>query len=163
MLAVAAQNNNTIVIVHSVGPLAMEPWIDHPNVTAVGCCPCQFFFHTPNNTLKVVWAGIPGQESGNSLVDVMYGDWNPSGRLPYTIAKNINDYPSQRTLGGGPDDIISIPYTEGLFTDYRHFDAVSLLFFMSWGRSRSDHYRKTLHLVSNSDLVFLILTLNTVN
>lgn len=35
VLAVAAQNNNTIVVVHSVGPLILEPWIDHPNVTAV--------------------------------------------------------------------------------------------------------------------------------
>ena len=33
--AVASQNNNTIVIVNSVGPLIIEPWIDHPNVTAV--------------------------------------------------------------------------------------------------------------------------------
>ena len=35
VLAVAAQNNNTIVIVNSVGPLILEPWIDHPNVSAV--------------------------------------------------------------------------------------------------------------------------------
>jgi beta-glucosidase len=35
ILAVAAQNNNTIVVVHSVGPLILEPWIEHPNVTAV--------------------------------------------------------------------------------------------------------------------------------
>ena len=35
MLAVAAQNKNTVVVVHSVGPLILEPWIDHPNVTAV--------------------------------------------------------------------------------------------------------------------------------
>ena len=35
VLAVAAQNNNTIVIVNSVGPVIIEPWIDHPNVTAV--------------------------------------------------------------------------------------------------------------------------------
>jgi predicted alpha/beta hydrolase family esterase len=33
--AVASQNSNTIVVVHSVGPLIVEPWIDHPNVTAV--------------------------------------------------------------------------------------------------------------------------------
>jgi hypothetical protein len=33
--AVAAHNNNTIVVVHSVGPLILEPWIEHPNVTAV--------------------------------------------------------------------------------------------------------------------------------
>ena len=35
VLAVAAQNNNTIVIVNSVGPLILEPWIEHPNVSAV--------------------------------------------------------------------------------------------------------------------------------
>jgi hypothetical protein len=132
VLAVAAQNNNTIVIVHSVGPLILEPWIDHPNITAVRFLP---FFSMYSSTIQlfiiqVVWAGLPGQESGNSLVDVLYGDWNPSGRLPYTIAKDINDYPAQRTLGGGPDDIISIPYTEGLFIDYRYFDAVSSLFFL---------------------------------
>ena len=35
MLGVAAKNPNTIVVVHSVGPLIVEPWIEHPNVTAV--------------------------------------------------------------------------------------------------------------------------------
>lgn len=40
VLAVAAQNNNTIVVVHSVGPLILEPWIEHPNVTAVSVDPC---------------------------------------------------------------------------------------------------------------------------
>lgn len=103
--AVAAQNNNTIVVVHSVGPLILEPWIQHPNVTAV------------------LWAGAPGQEAGNSLVDVLYGDWNPSGRLPYTIAKRPEDYPAQVIPGTGIAGIISIPYTEGLEIDYRHFDA----------------------------------------
>jgi hypothetical protein len=38
VLAVAEQNNNTIVVINSVGPLILEPWIDHPNVTAV-CIP----------------------------------------------------------------------------------------------------------------------------
>ncbi|CAA7264066.1 unnamed protein product [Cyclocybe aegerita] len=103
--AVAAQNNNTIVIVNSVGPIIMESWIDHPNVTAV------------------LWAGVPGQEIGNSIADVLYGAWNPSGRLPYTIAKRAEDYGAQIVTGGGPQDIISIPYTEGLEIDYRHFDA----------------------------------------
>jgi len=42
VLAVAAQNPNTIVVVHSVGPMILEPWIDHPNVTAV-CTHCMTF------------------------------------------------------------------------------------------------------------------------
>ncbi|KAG6828184.1 hypothetical protein H0H92_008843 [Tricholoma furcatifolium] len=105
ILAVAAQNNNTIVVVNSVGPLIVEPWIDHPNVTAL------------------LWAGAQGQEAGNSITDVLYGAWNPTGRLPYTIAKNISDYSAQVTTGGTPGTILQIPYTEGLLIGYRGFDA----------------------------------------
>lgn len=58
---------------------------------------------------------VPGQESGNGLVDVLYGSTSPSGKLPYTIAKQTSDY---GTAPSNNDD----PYTEGLFIDYRHFD-----------------------------------------
>ncbi|KZT24974.1 glycoside hydrolase family 3 protein [Neolentinus lepideus HHB14362 ss-1] len=108
ILTVAANNNNTVVVVHSVGPLIIEPWVDHPNITAI------------------LWAGVPGQEVGNSLVSILYGVWNPTGRLPYTIAKNASDYPSQLILGGTPQDILSINYTQGLFIDYRWFDAQNI-------------------------------------
>lgn len=89
-------NNNTIVVIHAGGPLILEPWVDHPNVTAV------------------LWAGFPGQESGNSLVDVLYGDVNPSARLPYTIAKDRADYAATvvYTGGSGPNDV-QLDYTEG--------------------------------------------------
>ena len=112
--AVAAVNPNTIVVVHSVGPVIVEPWIENPNVTAV------------------LWAGLPGQETGNSLVDVLYGDVSPSGRLPYTIAKDPADYPAQLVTadpnttgqtGWLPIPVFIIEYTEGLNIDYRHFDA----------------------------------------
>lgn len=103
--AVAANNKNTVVVTHSVGPNIVEPWIGHPNITAL------------------IWAGVSGQEAGNSIVDVLYGDYNPSGRLPYTIAKSPEDYSAQLVSGGGDNDILSITYTEGLMIDYRHFDA----------------------------------------
>ncbi|WVO12926.1 hypothetical protein L204_100534 [Cryptococcus depauperatus] len=107
--AVAAVNNNTIVVVHSVGPMLMEEWIDHPNVTAV------------------LWAGLPGQESGNSLVDVLYGAYNPSGRLPYTIAKKRSDYPADIVYTDTNEPkITQVDYTEGLFIDYRHFLAKNI-------------------------------------
>jgi beta-glucosidase len=67
------------------------------------------------NVVAVVWAGIPGQESGNGLVDVLYGSTSPSGKLPYTIAKAAGDYGT--TLKSGTDT-----FSEGLFIDYRHFD-----------------------------------------
>lgn len=74
----------------------------------------------------MLFAGLPGQESGNSLVDVLYGDVSPSGRLPYTVAKNESDYGNllNTTLGSGayPQD----NFTEGLYIDYRHFDQYNI-------------------------------------
>ena len=116
ILAVAAANNNTIVVTHSVGPAILEPWVEHPNVSAI------------------VWAGVAGQEAGNSIADVLYGAYNPSGRLPYTIAKAPGDYGAQLITGGGANTILSIPYSEGLEIDYRHFDAVSVMIGFVGGR-----------------------------
>ncbi|KAF8203069.1 beta-glucosidase [Pholiota molesta] len=99
---VASVNPNTIVVVNSVGPIIMEPWINNVNVTAV------------------IWSGLPGQEAGNGLVDVLYGAYNPSGRLPYTIGKAATDYAAQVITSGS--GTVQIPYNEGLFIDYRYFD-----------------------------------------
>lgn len=67
-----------------------------------------------------VWAGIQGQEAGNSLVDILWGAVNPSGRLPFTIAKQASDYGAD--IGTGS----TVTYTEGLFIDYRWFDKASI-------------------------------------
>ncbi|KAJ6584239.1 glycosyl hydrolase family 3 C-terminal domain-containing protein [Mycena sp. CBHHK59/15] len=105
--AVASVNKNTVVVVNAVGPINMEAWITNPNITAV------------------VWSGIPGQEAGNGLVDVLYGAYNPSGRLPYTIGKSITDYSAQVTMTQ-TGTITPITYSEGLFIDYRHFDQAGI-------------------------------------
>ncbi|KAK3401792.1 glycoside hydrolase superfamily [Sordaria brevicollis] len=109
---IASWCSRTIVVIHSAGIRLVDAWIDHPNVTAV------------------LMAGLPGQESGNSLVDILYGDVNPSGRLPYTIAKQESDYghllnPSTGQPNGDPffpED----NFTEGLHIDYRYFDKNSI-------------------------------------
>ncbi|KDQ19728.1 glycoside hydrolase family 3 protein [Botryobasidium botryosum FD-172 SS1] len=111
VLAVAAKNKNTIVVVHTVGQIIVEPWIDHPNEAN----PCNL------PVTAVLWAGLPGQEAGNSLVDVLYGAVNPSAKLPYTIAKQANDYPAAIQLQDG-----TINYTEGLNIDYRWFDVKNI-------------------------------------
>ena len=46
-----------------------------------------------------------------------------SGKLPFTIAKSVNDYSAQLITSGS--GIVPIPYNEGIFIDYRHFDQVS--------------------------------------
>ncbi|KAI9677786.1 MAG: hypothetical protein M1822_008098 [Bathelium mastoideum] len=104
---VAGNCSNTIVIIHAPGPILMEDWLDHPNVTAV------------------LFAGLPGQESGNSLVDVLYGTVSPSGKLPWTIAKNRSDYGTD-VLYQPNARVPQINFTEGLFIDYRHFDQAGI-------------------------------------
>jgi beta-glucosidase len=96
----ASQCSNTIVIMHAVGPVLVEAWIDHPNVTAV------------------LSAGLPGQETGNAIVDVLFGAVNPSGRLPYTIAKARTDYPAD-VLYTSSQQTPQITYSEGVNIDYR--------------------------------------------
>jgi len=64
----ASQSKNVVVVIHAVGPVILEAWIDNPNITAV------------------LWAGLPGQESGNGLMDVLSGAVNPSGRLPFSAS-----------------------------------------------------------------------------
>ncbi|KAG0156023.1 hypothetical protein PDIDSM_3199 [Penicillium digitatum] len=107
--SVAKSCNNTIVITHSSG-INVIPWANHPNVTAI------------------VAAHYPGQEAGNSIVDVLYGDVNPSGHLPYTIAKNASDYnapPTTEVSTNGTYDWQSW-FDEKLEIDYRYFDAKNI-------------------------------------
>lgn len=96
---------NTIVVIHAVGPVILEDFIELPTVKAV------------------ILAHLPGQESGNSLVDILFGDVNPSGRLPYTIAKKEEDYgPTSKILTFPNDMAPQQNFTEGIYTDYRYFD-----------------------------------------
>ncbi|OAA65469.1 beta-glucosidase [Niveomyces insectorum RCEF 264] len=95
---------NTIVVVHAAGIRVVDAWIDHPNVTAV------------------LFAGLPGQEAGHSLTDVLYGDVNPSGRLPYTVARQEADYGPLLNPSVSADYFPDDDFAEGLYMDYRAFD-----------------------------------------
>ncbi|GAB1217488.1 hypothetical protein ATERTT37_006727 [Aspergillus terreus] len=104
---VAAKCNNTIVTIHNAGIRLVGDWINHENVTAV------------------IFAHLPGQDTGKALVELLYGRANPSGRLPYTVAKRAEDYgsllhPSQPEgkYGLFPQS----DFSEGVFIDYRAFD-----------------------------------------
>ena len=102
---VAAQCKNTIVVMHTVGPVLVTAWNEHPNVTAI------------------VWAAIPGQESGNALADVLYGRVNPGGKSPFTWGATRESYGTDiiytpNNGAGAPQDT----FTEGIFIDYRWFD-----------------------------------------
>jgi hypothetical protein len=105
ILAVASKCKDTVVVIHAVGPVDMEEWIEHPNVTAV------------------LLAYLPGQEAGSSLVDVLWGTTNPSGRLPYTIGKSLNDYgPGAQVMYTPNHPIPQQDFEEGIYVDYKYFD-----------------------------------------
>jgi beta-glucosidase len=104
---ISAVTNNVIVVIHSVGPVLLTDYADHPNISAI------------------VWAGLPGQESGNSLVDILYGKRSP-GRSPFSWGPTIEsygvevDYEPNNGAGAPQQD-----FAEGSFIDYRHFDRES--------------------------------------
>lgn len=66
---------DVVVVLHAGGPVVMEDWINLPKVKGV------------------IFAGYPGQESGNALADVLWGDAAPGGRLAFTIGKRESDWP----------------------------------------------------------------------
>ncbi|KAJ4286123.1 hypothetical protein N0V90_013472 [Kalmusia sp. IMI 367209] len=101
---VAAKYSNVVVIVHTVGPVLLEQWHDLPSVKAV------------------LFAHLPGQEAGDSLMQVLYGDVSPSGHLPYTVPKSEDDYPASVSLVGFQLGQPQDTFTEGLYIDYRHFN-----------------------------------------
>lgn len=103
---VAKTCSNTIVVIHNAGTRLVDQFADHENVTAI------------------VFAHLPGQDSGRAIVNLLYGDENFSGRLPYTVARNESDYAALFHDGAvTPYGLFpQSDFTEAMFTDYRYFD-----------------------------------------
>lgn len=101
-----AANPRTVVVLQTGGPVEL-PWMaDAP---------------------AILQAWYPGQECGNAIADVLFGDAEPSGRLPQTFPKRWEDNPTRSQdpevypgLNG------HVRYEEGLFIGYRHYDRQGL-------------------------------------
>ncbi|MBR3720624.1 MAG: glycoside hydrolase family 3 C-terminal domain-containing protein, partial [Clostridia bacterium] len=93
--AVTKANKNTIVIVNAPATVSV-PWLDQVK--------------------GLIFAGFPGAESGNGIADVLFGEVNPSGHLPFVWAE-MNDYCTQITNGKS-----QIDYSEGLYVGQRWFN-----------------------------------------
>ncbi|KAK3384977.1 glycoside hydrolase family 3 protein [Podospora didyma] len=106
--AVASVNPNTVVVLHTAGPVIIDYAVQHPNITAI------------------LWAGFPGQESGNGLIDVLYGNTNPQGRTPFTWGKSEKDYGAELLFNSSNPVAPSQTFDEGIFIDYRAFDKASI-------------------------------------
>lgn len=100
--AVCAANPRTVVVLQTGGPVEM-PWL--------------------SGAAAVLQAWYPGQEAGNAIADVIFGDSEPGGRLPQTFPVRMADNPTwsqDPEIYPGLDG--HVRYEEGLFIGYRHYD-----------------------------------------
>ena len=112
--AVAKVNQNTIVVINAGGPIIMTKWV--AEVPAI----------------VDMWYG--GQEGGNAIADVLFGEANPSGKLPVSFVKEWKDSPA---YGHYPGENLQVEYAEGIYVGYRYFDKkkVEPLFPFGYGLS----------------------------
>jgi len=103
---VARANPRTIVVLNTSGPVAM-PWL--------------------SQVAGVFEAWYPGQQDGNAIAALLYGDVNPAGHLPETFPAG----PAQGVAHGGtvltpnlqfPGNGTTVDYTEGIDVGYRYYD-----------------------------------------
>jgi len=112
--AIAKVNSNTIVVINSGTPVTMTKWID--KVSAV------------------LQAWYLGQETGNAMADVLFGDYNPAGKLPVTFPVKYEDNPAYSSYMKEKDKAV---FEEGIFVGYRYYDSkeVEPLFPFGYGLS----------------------------
>lgn len=103
--AVVAANPNTIVVLVGGGPIDMTQWI--------------------GNTKGIIEAWYGGMEGGNALAEVIFGKVNPSGKLPVTFPKVLEDVPAHK-LGDFPGKNGVAVYREGIFVGYRYYDTYKI-------------------------------------
>ena len=110
---VAAANSRTIVVLNTGSPITM-PWL--------------------NQVAAVIQAWYPGQECGNAIADVLFGDVTPSGKLPQTFPVRVEDNPAYLNF---PGENGKVYYGEGIFVGYRYYDKkrVAPLFPFGFGLS----------------------------
>lgn len=102
--AVAAANRNTIVVLNTGSGVTM-PWLD--------------------KVKGVFEAWYPGQEAGNAIASLLFGDVNPSGKLPVTFPATPEQVPAS-TQAQWPGADGKVEYSEGLNVGYRWYDAKKL-------------------------------------
>ncbi|MGD0614776.1 MAG: glycoside hydrolase family 3 C-terminal domain-containing protein, partial [Verrucomicrobiota bacterium] len=98
--AVAAANPRTIVVINSGGGVAWTGWLDQAPA--------------------VLQAWYSGQDTGRAVAEILFGDVNPSGKLPATFEKRAEDNPTYPYYHLRDDN--KTPYTEGIFVGYRGYD-----------------------------------------
>ena len=122
---IAEVSKNTIVVVTSGGGVDMAPWVDH--------------------IPALLEAWYPGQQGGDALAQILFGEFNPSGRLPISIERRWEDNASHDSYYPKAGSK-KVEYSEKIFIGYRHFDKSSTkpLFPFGYGLSYTSFAYKNL-------------------
>ena len=97
----------------------------NPHTIVVAYTPAQILMPWSGQAAAILLSSMPGQEEGNALASLLFGDANPSGKLPYTIAQNTSDY-TANTTAQYPGINGQVAYSEGEGVGYRHFDSQNI-------------------------------------
>ena len=103
---VGAINPKTVVTINSGGNVGMSPWI--------------------NSARAIFHSWYPGQQGNRAVGEALFGDLNPSGRLPDTFEKVWADSPAYENYPGTSENGGRVEYKEGIYVGYRWFDKKNL-------------------------------------
>ncbi len=95
-------NPNTVVILSNANPVSMDEWLD--------------------NIPALVESWYPGMEGGKAIARVLFGDVNPSGKLPLTFPKRIEDSPAHKSSKSFPGENLELHYEEEIYVGYRYYE-----------------------------------------
>lgn len=96
-------NPRIVVVLINGSPMEIGNWID--------------------TVPAVLEAWYPGMEGGTAIAKALYGDCNPSGRLPFTWPKKLEDSPSHKLA---TQDLERVNYDEDLMVGYRYYDTMDI-------------------------------------
>ena len=109
-------NPNTVIVLYGGGPLDMSSWVGEAKA--------------------IVQAWYPGMEGGNALANIISGKVNPSGKLPVSFPKKLEDSPAH-SLGEFPGENYEVNYKDDIFVGYRYFDTYKVEPQFSFGHGLS--------------------------
>ena len=102
--AVATANPNTIVVLNTGTPVITDAWLIRVSA--------------------LLEAFFPGQEGGNAIAEVLFGNHNPSAKLPFSFIRGYSQTPAYKNY---MDKNLEAPYHEGIFVGYRYLEKNNLI------------------------------------
>lgn len=136
-------NPNTVVVMTTGSPIDMTGFKDKAKA--------------------LILTSYNGMEGGTALADVIFGDVNPSGKLPVTYAEKLEDY-SSHSIGEFPGEK-EVRYDEGVFVGYRHFATrgIKPQFAFGHGLSYTDFKYENLNVEVNEEDLEVTVSLDLTN